>query len=258
MKQHPLIELKRRSKLMMELHRKIACENNKKWIGWQGKIIIDEKGKNDSWIGRNYCYKHIILNGNFKLGDELDVKINDSTTFDLRGKDMLDITVATLSSDQIVSGLEKLIVYKKLIKTDDEPPYIREEQMALFDSVIFSYKKLESSHGIRKKYSSFDVYTTYNLVRSQFIRQQIDESSYALMDMHKVYESLVDGAQPKVKQESLDKFRNALDLFRKLVQSKKLSQGYGVALPRLEQEYSMIYSYAKPKEAISAAISSGV
>jgi len=83
---HPIIELKRRAKLMMELHRKIAFENNKKWVGWRGEIIIDEKGREDSWIGRNYCYKHIILKGNFKLGDELDIKIGDSTTFDLRGE----------------------------------------------------------------------------------------------------------------------------------------------------------------------------
>ena len=47
---HPIIELKRRAKLMMELHRKIAFENNKKWVGWRGEIIIDEKGREDSWI----------------------------------------------------------------------------------------------------------------------------------------------------------------------------------------------------------------
>ena len=86
MKQHPVSELKRRSKLLMELHRKIARENNKKWIGWKGKVLIDEKGKEGSWIGRNYCYKHILLKGNFKLGDELDARINDSTTFDLNGE----------------------------------------------------------------------------------------------------------------------------------------------------------------------------
>ena len=86
MKQHLSNELKRRSKLMMELHRKIARENNKKWVGWEGKALIDEKSKEGSWIGRNYCYKHILLKGNFKLGDELDARINDSTTFDLNGE----------------------------------------------------------------------------------------------------------------------------------------------------------------------------
>jgi len=86
MKQLTITELKRRAKLMMELHRKIAFERNQKWVGWQGKILIDEKGKLDSWIGRNDYYKPIIVKGSFKLGDELDVKITGATTFDLRGE----------------------------------------------------------------------------------------------------------------------------------------------------------------------------
>lgn len=85
MKQLSTNELKRRSRLMTELYRKIAFENNKKWIGWKGKILIDEKGKENSWIGRNYCYKPVIVNGDFRLGDEVDVKITNTTTFDLRG-----------------------------------------------------------------------------------------------------------------------------------------------------------------------------
>ena len=71
---------------MAKLHREIALENNKKWVGWRGKILIDEKGKFDSWVGRNYCYKPVIVKRNFKLGDEIQVKINDATTFDLRGE----------------------------------------------------------------------------------------------------------------------------------------------------------------------------
>src|SRR3989338_3921741 len=86
MKQLAVNELKRRAKLMMELHRKIAFERNQKWIGRQGKILIDEKGKLDSWVGRNDYYKPIIVKGSFKLGDELDVKITDARTFDLRGE----------------------------------------------------------------------------------------------------------------------------------------------------------------------------
>ena len=86
MKQLSTNELKRRSRLMTDLYRKIAFENNKKWIGWNGTLLIDEQGKHDSWIGRNYCYKPVVVNGNFKLGDEVDVRIFDSTSFDLRGE----------------------------------------------------------------------------------------------------------------------------------------------------------------------------
>ena len=86
MKQLPTNTLKHRSRAMTDLYRKIALENNKKWIGWKGRALIDEKGKNDSWIGRNYCYKPVIVKGNFNLGDEIDVKITDATSFDLRGE----------------------------------------------------------------------------------------------------------------------------------------------------------------------------
>ena len=86
MKQLSTNELKRRSRLMTELFRKIAYENNKKWLGWQGKILIDEIGKNNSWIGRNDYYKPVIVRGDFKLGDDVEAKVFNATTFDLRGE----------------------------------------------------------------------------------------------------------------------------------------------------------------------------
>ena len=78
--------LKQRSRLMTALYRAIALENNGKWLGWEGKVLIDEKGKNDSWIGRNYCYKPVVVKGDSNLGDEIEVKITDFTSFDLRGR----------------------------------------------------------------------------------------------------------------------------------------------------------------------------
>lgn len=85
MKQLPTNTLKQRSRIITALYREIALENNKKWLNWKGKVLIDEKGKYDSWIGRNYCYKPIVVKGDFKLGDEVDVEIVDATSFDLRG-----------------------------------------------------------------------------------------------------------------------------------------------------------------------------
>ena len=85
MKQLPTNTLKQRSRIITNLYRQFAYENNRKWLGWKGKILIDEKGKNDSWIGRNYCYKPVVVKGDFKLGDEVDVEIADFTSFDLMG-----------------------------------------------------------------------------------------------------------------------------------------------------------------------------
>lgn len=86
MRKLPTNTLKQRSRIMANLYRKIALENNKRWIGWKGKILIDEQGKNASWIGRNYCYKPVVVKGNFRLGDEINVEIADATSFDLRGE----------------------------------------------------------------------------------------------------------------------------------------------------------------------------
>lgn len=86
MKKLPTNTLKQRSRAMTSLYREIALENNRKWINWQGTILIDEKGKSNSWIGRNYCYKPVVVKGNFKLGDEIEAKIFDATSFDLRGE----------------------------------------------------------------------------------------------------------------------------------------------------------------------------
>jgi tRNA A37 methylthiotransferase MiaB len=39
----------------------VSLEKNKKWLGWTGEILIDEKGKGQSWIGRNFAYKPIVV-----------------------------------------------------------------------------------------------------------------------------------------------------------------------------------------------------
>ena len=73
-----------RSGAMAELFKSTALKQNQRWIGWEGKIIIDEVGKNNTWVGRNFAYKPVILRGNFAIGDEVNVKIKDATSFDLR------------------------------------------------------------------------------------------------------------------------------------------------------------------------------
>ena len=75
---------KERSKALTELFGNIALKQNKKWIGWEGNIIIDEVGKNNTSVGRNFAYKPVIVKGSFSLGDEINVKINDATVYDLR------------------------------------------------------------------------------------------------------------------------------------------------------------------------------
>ncbi len=84
MKQVPTNTAKMRSKKLTELVRKIAKEQNALWKNWQGKVLIDDKAKNQAWIARNDSYKLIILKGNYLLGQEVDVVIKDTGIFDLK------------------------------------------------------------------------------------------------------------------------------------------------------------------------------
>ncbi len=72
-----LTEINRRSKKTALLAKKISFERNKLWTNWIGDILIDERGKiPDSWIGRNYAYKPIVVhNSKSLLGKTIRVKI---------------------------------------------------------------------------------------------------------------------------------------------------------------------------------------
>ncbi len=84
MKQLKGEETKNRSREMNIVFNKIAEKENQKWINWQGTIIIDEKGKNNTMIGRNFAYKPVIVKGKYPLGGEIQVKVKEATKHDLR------------------------------------------------------------------------------------------------------------------------------------------------------------------------------
>ena len=70
------------------------CQNitilqNEKWVGWEGYVVINEKSPEEKqWIGRNFAYKPILVEGNFKLGDivKVKIKINKHLPLELRGE----------------------------------------------------------------------------------------------------------------------------------------------------------------------------
>ncbi len=53
--------VKRRSKTLHELVRKIAFENNKKFVGREVNIFVDEIGKEGSYVGRTIEYKPVVV-----------------------------------------------------------------------------------------------------------------------------------------------------------------------------------------------------
>ena len=84
-KQIDAAEVKRRSKIIFEQINKTSLENNKKWIGWTGKVLFDEK-INEGVKGRNFAYKPIFVRNQVDIGQYHTVEITDATVNSLLGK----------------------------------------------------------------------------------------------------------------------------------------------------------------------------
>jgi threonylcarbamoyladenosine tRNA methylthiotransferase CDKAL1 len=70
-------EIKRRSAEAAKLAKQVSLERNQRWVGWSGKVLVDERGKvPDSWIGRNFAYKPVTVKSSANLlGERLQVKV---------------------------------------------------------------------------------------------------------------------------------------------------------------------------------------
>ena len=76
MEQIPLGEIKERSRKLTSIFKRISKEKNRAWLGWEGEILIDERGRNGSWIGRNFAYKPVVVKSKeFSLGKLMKVRI---------------------------------------------------------------------------------------------------------------------------------------------------------------------------------------
>ena len=76
-----------RSQLITKEFNKICTKKNKKWLSWEGEILVDEIGQKGSFISRNYCYKPVVIKSKKNLlGKKVNVKIISVTNHTLRGK----------------------------------------------------------------------------------------------------------------------------------------------------------------------------
>ena len=85
LKQIDVREVKRRSKIIFEQINKIAIENNKKWIGWRGNVVFDEKTE-DGIKGRNFAYKPVFVRDQVDIGELHTIEITNVTINSLVGK----------------------------------------------------------------------------------------------------------------------------------------------------------------------------
>lgn len=84
MDQIDVSEVKRRSKIVFDLAKKISQERNEEWIGWEGEVLFDEIS--DGIIkGRNFAYKQVVTNSQVKLGQKTNVKITKAMPNGLYG-----------------------------------------------------------------------------------------------------------------------------------------------------------------------------
>ena len=84
----PLQEIKLRSAKASKLAKIIAYEKNRRWIGWDGEILVNEVGKiPDSWIGRNFAYKPIAVKSPCNLhGKTLRTRVLKAFSTHLEGE----------------------------------------------------------------------------------------------------------------------------------------------------------------------------
>ncbi len=86
---------KDRSTILARAYKNVSLENNKRWIGWEGTVIIEEKGKNDCWLGRTKTYMLVEVQGAFMLGQKVHISITGIAEHHLVGKAIEKEVLAT-------------------------------------------------------------------------------------------------------------------------------------------------------------------
>lgn len=77
--QLPVEEVKERGQRLISIARRIWYERNRSWLTWEGKVLIDERGRHDSWVGRNYAYKPVVVKSQENLvGRFVCARINEA------------------------------------------------------------------------------------------------------------------------------------------------------------------------------------
>jgi len=77
--------VKQRSRKLTDICSKISKENNVQHIGEKHTILITEKGKNNTMVGRSENYKPVVIKQKVKIGDFVKVKIIDAASTHLVG-----------------------------------------------------------------------------------------------------------------------------------------------------------------------------
>jgi MiaB-like tRNA modifying enzyme len=78
--------VKERSRRASILCERIFLSRNKRWLGWSGEVLVDEKGEAGTWIGRTDSYKPVGFQGSEGLfGRRVAVEVIDARPTHLVG-----------------------------------------------------------------------------------------------------------------------------------------------------------------------------
>ncbi len=68
-------ETKARSRMLTKMWKRLSVEAGKRWLGWEGEILLDEAGRDGSKVGRNYAYKAVAVDADAELGEFVRVRV---------------------------------------------------------------------------------------------------------------------------------------------------------------------------------------
>jgi MiaB-like tRNA modifying enzyme len=68
-------ETKERSRALTILWKQLAVKAGKRWLGWEGDLVLTEHGKGSSKVGRNYADKAVAVETGAGLGETVRVRI---------------------------------------------------------------------------------------------------------------------------------------------------------------------------------------
>ena len=77
---------KKRSKILTELCSNLSMENNLNHIGKKYTILITEKGKNNTMVGRAENYKPVVIKEQVNIGEFVPVAIENAAPTYLVGR----------------------------------------------------------------------------------------------------------------------------------------------------------------------------
>lgn len=77
--------VKARSRLLHRVARDVALRNNRRWVGWRCKVLVDEVVRG-AVVGRNPAYRPVVIRQEIPLGRVLEVRVVNATTVCLVGE----------------------------------------------------------------------------------------------------------------------------------------------------------------------------